>query len=380
MKESGRHRGDEANAVLGVRALNRALLARQLLLRRHDLTASEAIERLAGMQAQAPFPPYYGLWTRLEGFRPEELARLIEARQVVRASLMRGTIHLVTARDCLAWRPLVESTYVRLLVGSSNPLAKAVAGLDREAIVACGRAILAERPRTGAELGPLLAERWPEVDPAALARVVLFLAAVIQVPPRAVWGKSGPAAWTTIEGWLGESPDADPPPHEMVLRYLAAFGPASVLDAQQWSGLTRLRDIFERLRPRLVTFRDERGRELFDLPEAPRPDSETPAPVRFLPEFDNLTLSHADRRRIIADEHRARIASKNGMVPGMILVDGFVAGTWKLEQGRRTATVRIEPFAPLAETDRSALVEEGDRLLAFAVDAQSRDVQFVQPA
>jgi hypothetical protein len=375
-----RNRGRiEAGEVLGERALNRALLARQMLLHRHDLKVTEAIERLAGMQAQAPFPPYFGLWTRLEGFRPEELGDLLECRAVVRASLMRGTIHLVAARDCLAWRTLVEPLYERLLVGSSNPLAKAVAGLNRDEIVAFGQAILSERPRTGAELGPLMAERWPEADPAALTRVVLFMAAVIQVPPRAVWGKSGPAAWTTVEGWLGQPPDPDPSLEEMVLRYLAAFGPAGVLDAQQWSGLTRLGDVFERLRPRLVTFRDERGRELFDLPEAPRPDPETPAPVRFLPEFDNLTLSHADRRRVIADEHRARIASKNGMVPGMILVDGFVAGTWKIEKRRSATFLKIAPFASLSEFERSALVEEGERLFAFAVETESRDVQIVQP-
>jgi hypothetical protein len=162
-----------------------------------------------------------------------------------------------------------------------------------------------------------------------------------------------------------------------MLRYLAAFGPASVQDAQAWSGLTRLRPVFDRLRPRLCTFRDERGRELFDLPDAPRPDPEIPAPPRLLPEWDNLLLSHADRTRVIAEEHRRAIWSNNGIVPGTLLLDGFVSGTWKLTREKASATLRIRPFAPLTTADRVATEEEGARLLAFAAeDAAPRDVVF----
>ena len=166
----------------------------------------------------------------------------------------------------------------------------------------------------------------------------------------------------------------------MVTRYLGAFGPASVKDAQTWSGLTRLGEVFERLRPRLRTFRDQDGKELFDLPDAPRPDPGTPAPARFVAAFDNLILSHADRTRIIAAEHRKAISSKNGMVPATFLVDGFVRGTWKVVRDRGEATLRIEPFERLPGRDREALAKEGERLLHFVTDgAGTFEVRFVEP-
>ena len=350
--------------VLGPRALNRATLARQMLLRRRAMSAFDAIEHLVGMQAQAPNPPYVGLWCRLEGFRPGELSRLIEERGVVRVALMRNTIHLVSARDCLRLRPLVQPVIDRGLYASRADR-EGLEGVDAGALAAAGRELLGKRPCTARELGGLLEERWPERDPAVLARAVRHLVPLVQVPPRGVWGKSGPAAHAPAEAWLGRPLDAEPSPDEMVLRYLGAFGPATVKDAQTWSGLTRLGEVIDRLRSRLITFRDEHGRELFDLPDAPRPDPDVPAPPRFLPEFDNLILSHADRTRVIADEHRRMLASKNGMVPATVLVDGFASGTWKMEQTRGKAALVIEPFEPLAEEDRDALLEEGERLLRF---------------
>ena len=360
------------------RALNRALLERQLLVRRSPLSTLEALEHLVGMQAQAPDPPYVGLWTRLEGFHPDELARLITSRSAVRIALMRNTVHLVSARDCLKLRPLVQSVLDRGLHANRAHRA-GIEGVDIEALVAAGRALLEERPRTAKELGMHLQERWPERDAASLARAIRHLVPLVQVPPRGLWRRSGPAAHTTAEAWLGRPLDPDPPPEEMVQRYLGAFGPATVKDVQTWSGLTRLSEVTDRLRSHLRTFRDEHGRELFDLPDAPRPDPDAPAPPRFLPEFDNLILSHADRTRIIADDHRKVIASKNGMVPATVLVDGFVRGTWKTERTRGKATLVIEPFEPLARKDRDALAQEGERLIRFTgAGAETFEIRFAR--
>jgi hypothetical protein len=368
--------------VLSPRALNRATLGRQMLLRRRRLSALEAIERLVGMQAQAPNPPYVGLWTRLEGFHPDELARLILDRRAVRVALMRNTVHLVSARDCLTLRHLVQSVIDRGLYANRAHRA-GVEGVDIEALSAAGRALLEEKPRTAKELGVLLRERWPGRDPSCLARTIRHLLPLVQVPPRGVWGKSGQTTHTTAEAWLGRPLDLDPSLDEMVLRYFGALGPATVKDVQTWSGLTRLGEVVDRLRPRLLSFRDERGRELFDLPAAPRSDPNAPAPPRFLPNFDNLILSHADRTRVIADEYRNAIASRNGMVPATFLVDGFVRGTWKTERTRGRATLLIEPFEPLAKKDRDALAEEGEWLIRFMAKpggAEAFEVRFAASA
>jgi Winged helix DNA-binding domain len=363
--------------VLSRRALNRATLERQLLLRRATLPVADAVAHLVGLQSQAPNPPYVGLWTRVEGFRHQELSRLIEERRLVRIALMRSTIHLVTDRDCLALRPLVQPVLERAVQGTYG---RRLEGLDLAQVAAAGRALVDERPRTLADVGALLAEKWPGRDPAALSSAVRALVPLVQVPPRGLWGKSGQALHTSAEAWLGRPLEPEPKPDEMVARYLAAFGPASVKDVQTWSGLTRLRQAADRLGPRLRTFRDEHGAELLDLDGAPLPDPDTPAPPRFLPEWDNLLLSHADRTRIVTDEHRRRIFTQNGIISPTILVDGFVRGTWKITRVLRAATLLIEPFAPLAKTGRDALAEEGAQLLAFAAeDADSRDVRFAAP-
>jgi hypothetical protein len=372
--------GTSMDQTLSRRALNRATLERQMLLRRQKLPATEAIEHLVGMQAQAPNPPYVGLWTRLEGFRPGELPRLITDRRAVRIALMRNTVHLVTARDCLRLRPLMQPVFDRALYANRAHRA-GVEGMDIEALVAAGRALLEERPRTAKELGVLLEERWPDRDPASLARAIRHLVPLVQVPPRGIWGKSGQAAHTTAEAWLGRPLDPDSSLDEMVMRYLAAFGPATVKDVQTWSGLTRLHEVIERLRPRLVTFRDEHGKELLDLPDAPRPDPDTPSPPRFLPQFDNLILSHADRTRIIANAYRKVIASKNGMVPATVLVGGFVRGTWKTERNRQKVTLVIEEFELLQQKDRDALAAEGERHIRFVAEpegAEAFEVRFAE--
>ena len=364
--------------ILSPRALNRALLARQMLLRREAIPASAAIERLVGIQAQASFPPYYGLWCRLEGFEPAELSALLMAREAVRIVLLRGTVHLVTARDCLALRPVIQPLLDRWFHKNST-YERQLAGFDLAAVLAAGRALMEEEPRTGLALGALLRERWPDRDARSMAEAIRALVPLVQVPPRGLWGRSGQATLTTAESWLSQPLATDATPDVLILRYLAAFGPATIADAQKWSGLAALRPAFERLRPHLLTFRDERGRELFDLPEAPRPDPTTPAPARFLAEFDNVLLAHADRTRILGAVPTSRIITVNGLVLGTILVDGFVGGLWKIARARGAATLHVTLFAPLAPPDRAALAGEGARLLAFAAPGETHTLRFSPP-
>lgn len=356
--------------LLTRRALNRALLDRQMLLRRHDLKALAAIEHLVGMQSQAPLSAYVGLWTRLQGFRHEDLAGLLTDRAAVRIALMRGTIHLVSADDCLALRPVLQPLLTRLLRTSYG---RRLEGVDLDEVARAARALMEERPLSFAELGELLGERWP--DGPALAQAVRALVPLVQVPPRGLWGASGQARHVPAESWLGR-PLADGSAADTVLRYLAAFGPASVKDMQAWSGLTGLRAVVKGLD--LVTYRDENGVELFDLPGAPLPDPDTEAPVRFVTDFDNLLLSHADRARVMTEEHRARVFSVNGIISATILVDGFVAGVWRIRRQGGTAVLEIEAFEALTAASRAALAEEGERLLDFAADgAAARDIRFL---
>jgi hypothetical protein len=366
--------------VLTDRALNRALLARQHLLRRTRMPTEAAIEHLVGMQAQAPNAPYVGLWSRLIDFRTGDLAKMVADRKAVRCPLMRTTLHLVTARDCLALRPTMQPVLERGF-RTGSPFGRRLVGMDVDEVLAAGRALLAERPRTTAELGKLLGAHWPDRDATALAHAVRYLVPLVQLPPRGIWGAGGAPTWQTVESWLGQPLGQGIPLEEMVLRYLAAFGPASVRDVQAWCWLTRLDAVVEGLRPRLRTFRDERGRELFDLPDAPRPNPETPAPVRFLPEYDNVLLSHADRLRIMSADQPLRLPPGSGGVKGSVLVDGYYEGLWTSETEKGAATLTIEPFAPLSAPERDALAEEGLRLLAFtASGATSYDVHFADPA
>jgi hypothetical protein len=368
--------------MLSRRALNRALLDRQKLLRPAALPTASGraarviamVEHLVGMQAQAPNPPYYGLWSRLAGFRPGDLAELILDRRVVRIALMRGTIHLVSARDCLAFRPLTQPVLDRTL---RVAFGKQLDGVDLAALAAAGRAAVEETPRTFSDLGALLSARWPEHSPSALAMAVRVLVPLVQVPPRGVWGASGQARHTSAETWLGLSLEGRPSLERLVTRYLAAFGPASVADMQTWSGLTGLREVVPGLRPGLRAFRDEHGRELFDLPNAPRPDPGLPAPVRLVAEFDNLLHSHADRGRIISDQDRRRLFTRNGIFPGTVLLDGFAAGMWRISRSRGTAALTVELFEPIPAAFREQIVREGKRLLAFgAPEGEDHEVRF----
>jgi hypothetical protein len=359
--------------VLSQRALNRALLERQHLLRRRKASAAEEIEHLVGMQAQVPNSPYVGLWTRLEGFQPDKLADLINKRRAVRLGLMRNTIHLVTARDCLEQRPHFQSLFERGWQTSS--FGRNLAGIDMSAVIAEATVLMKDRPRTFAELGKLLQRRWPEREASSLAYAIRYLVPIVQVPPRGIWGKSAQPSWTSTDLWLGRPLAPEPSIDKLVVRYLTAFGPATVADVSAWSGLTGLRDVVERLRPRLRTFRDERGRELFDVPDGPLPDPDTPAPPRFLPEYDNLLLGHHDRTRVIDHAYRYVIFA------GTLLVDGFVHATWNVKKTRGGATLTIEPLRRLSKVDRIEVSEEGERLLKFvAGEATARDVRITAVA
>jgi hypothetical protein len=353
--------------ILDHRALNRATLARQLLLERADISAFEALERLFGMQSQIPADPYTGLWSRLRAFDPIELSGLIAERKAVRTHLMRWTIHLVTAPDFALLRPLIQPVLdQRFLNGSPFGRLLKETGLDLRRLTEAGLELVDERPRTFPELRAALADRWPDHDAESMARGVVTFVPVVQVPPRGLWGATSRPTWASAAAWLDRPLDPTASLDQLVLRYVAALGPATVMDAQAWSGLTRLREVFDRRRPDLLIFRDERGRELFDLPEAPRPDPDTPAPVRFLPVFDNVLLGHADRARIMDDVAKRRLfgAGTIGNI-GSVLVDGAVRALWRLMPGSggRGGAIEIEPLGRLTREHRSEVGAEAGRLL-----------------
>ncbi len=349
--------------VLTVRELNRATLARQLLLDRAALSVPQVLERLVGLQAQMAQPPYVGLWTRLHDFQRDDLATLIESRRVVKATLMRSTLHLCTTEDYLHLRATLQP----VLTSAYESIAKQRKGedVDIPQVVALAREFLADAPRSFAEISEMLTERLPGYDVGMLRYGVRTHLPLIQVPINTRWSYPGNPQFTPAESWLGQPIPTEGDLPALIRRYLAAFGPASVTDVQNWSGLGKLKDAVHAMRAELVSYRDERKRELFDLPGAPLPDAETPAPPRFIPEFDNLLLGHDNRTRIIADAHKPRVYLPGLRVAATFLLDGFVAGVWRVETKARAATLTIEPFAPLSPADQAALSEEGERLLRF---------------
>ncbi|WP_437562088.1 winged helix DNA-binding domain-containing protein [Sorangium sp. So ce542] len=355
--------------------LNRATLARQMLLSRERTAVVRGIERLVALQAQLARPPFIGLWSRLEGFRREELVRLIRRREVVRAPFLRGTLHLVSAKDYLALHPVIAPVHHAAVRSILRGRADA---LDVARLVAEARAYFDEEPRTMDELRDHLAALHPEGDVRAMALAVRMHLPVVQVPAETAWAYPGTADFAPAASWLGAPFGEGGGPRALVLRYLASFGPATATDMQTWSGLTGIKDVLRSLDDQLCTFRDERGRELFDLPDAPRPPADTAAPARFLPDYDNVLLAHDDRTRIIADEHRARIVlSANLRILPTFLVDGFVAGTWGIERQKASATLVIEPFEALSRAAREELAAEGEALLRFIEeDAGAFEVRF----
>jgi Winged helix DNA-binding domain len=363
-----------ADTVLSSRALNRALLERQMLLRRRRMPVLEAVERLVALQAQVPRDPYVALWSRLDRFRPEALSEALADRRAVRLTLLRGTLHLATAGDALALRPVFQPIIERVLFGSS-PLRRAVESVDLDELLAFFRDLLETEPRTRAELVRAAADRWPGVDADSLG-YAMYLLPTVQVTPRGLWGRSGRSAFTTLERWLGRPGGPASDPGEVIFRYLAVFGPATAADVRAWSGLAGIPEVLEGLAPRLRTFRDEPGRELFDVPDGPLPDPDRPAPVRFLPEYDNILLGHDDRSRIVPEG----VPRWTDVGWGGVLVDGLGAARWQAEATKTRAILRVEPFVRLRRADREAVSAEGARLLELvAPEAEKREVTLAGP-
>ena len=370
--------GVASEEILGRRALNRALLERQLLLRRVDRSVNETVEHLVGLQAQSVPPTYYGLWSRLDGFDPHELGRMLTDREAVRMTLMRGTVHLVTVRDALLLRPLVQVVIER---SHNGAFGRRMGRADLAELERAVREELDGEALHARELGRRLVARGIGDDVEAIGNATRVHVPLVQVPPRGVWGRSGQAKYAALEAWTGRELDRDPSIDDMVMRYLGGFGPASVMDMQNWSGLTKLREAFERLRPRLVTFRDENGRELFDLPDAPRPDPDVPAPVRFLGEYDNVLLGHADRTRIIPEDFPWGEMLAPGRWVSNFIVDGMLRGTWWIErEGKRAATLAIRPSGELSRAEREEVAAEAELMLEFSEpEAAARGVRFEPP-
>ncbi|HEU4994543.1 MAG TPA: winged helix DNA-binding domain-containing protein [Gemmatimonadaceae bacterium] len=353
----------KTSETLTTRQLNRALLARQMLLERERMSSVAAVERIAGMQAQVPRPPFMGLWTRLENFTADQLLKALNDKKIVRATAMRGTIHLLSTKDFIAFRPVLAEMLRR---GAAGILGKRMEDADLQVICATGRAFFGKQPSTFEEFREHLETAHPDWDVRAMAYTVRMHVPLVMVPSGGTWGFPASAGFTLADKWLGKPiPEMSTKLEALVLRYLAAFGPATPADAQTWSAIQGLRPTFEKLRPKLAVFRDERNRELFDLPDAPRPDEDEPAPVRFLPEFDNALLAHDDRTRIIDTAHRPRVFLKNLQVLGTVLVDGFVAGTWRVERKKKSAALNVEMFGATPKPTAAAIEAEGEQLLAF---------------
>jgi hypothetical protein len=332
----------------------------------------------------------------LAGFDPGELSAALEDRRVVRLALMRSTLHLVRAGDAVDLRRLVQPGLDRALRGVIGPR---LADLDQVAVAAATRQLLGDEARSLDALGVELARRWPDFDPADLARVARTVVPLVQVPPRGIWGASGPAHHRPLDDWLasGARPGLDrggltdltdltsptdrtdragptdltdrAGPADLVRRYLDAFGPASVADVQTWTGLTRLAGVVEGLRSELVTFRDERGVELFDRPDALRPPADQDVPATLVGPFDNLVLAHADRSRVLGDLHHRRVMTVNGLVHGLVLVDGFVQGRWRVRRTPAPVTIEVVAFARLGRSTSRAVVERAEAAASFLATA-----------
>jgi len=363
----------EPPRVLSDRELNRALLARQMLLVRARMPIEPAVRHLIGLQAQRPDPPHIGLWSRLAAVRHADIDDLIDRRRLLRVAAMRATIHLLTVDDALGLRPVIQPALDRELTA---PAFKSLRRVQVNAVVARGRELCQEQPLTFAALGAALASEFPAADPHALAIAVRNHVALAQVPPRGRWRTSAPTVHVPVADWLGSPMATDPDPAPLVLRYLAAFGPATAADIATWSGLRGIKVLLQRLRDELCWLTDDRGRTLVDVPGGILPAPDVPAPVRLLPEYDNALLSHADRTRIIADGDRPFVFTRNGHVGGTVLVDGYVRATWRTELFDDAERLTVGPLRRLTGAHRTDIEREALALLAFASPGLDHRVEF----
>jgi hypothetical protein len=345
--------------ILDQRSLNRTLLARQGLLRRTRRPVSDVLTDLVGLQAQEPQNPFVGLWSRIDGFDPAELDRLLLDRAAVRTGLMRTTLHLVMTDDALALQPLFAPVLARTLQ-SQRQFRIGLEGLNLAEVAAAGAAHLSEQPMSAGALRPFLAERFPGRDPAILMMAVRYLVPIVQVPPRGLWKQSRQPILTTLAAWTGRPPATEGDVEALVLRYLGAFGPASTSDLRTWSWLTGLAPVIARMRSGLRTYRDASGRELLDVPDGTIVDGGEPAPVRFLPEYDNTFLSHADRARITLTTPSVEQYDK-----GSLFVDGFGAGSWRASTNGGATVLVIRPVRAFSAAEKADVEKEAQALLAF---------------
>jgi hypothetical protein len=336
---------------VNARELGRATLARQLLLAREKVDVVEAVGRLGALQAQEPKPPFIALWSRVEGFEASALVEAFEAKTVVRGTLMRGTVHLARTEDFLRWQPVLAPLGVE---GLSKVVGGRLKGADLDGAIADVRKLFADAEELSADdVRDWIGEHRPSEDTRAVARIALYSLPLVRVPDGGRWGFTPKSKFTSSQHFLERDPRANAP--SLIRAYLAAFGPATVRDAQQFLGGGDWQDSFDKLEL-------ERFGSYYDLPDAPRPGAEAEAPVRFLPDFDSLMLAHVDRSRVIADAHRKELTTKNLRVRAVVLVDGMVAGFWKLA-GKK---VVVEPVRKLLKREQAAVDEEAERLAAFA--------------
>ncbi|MFF7944261.1 winged helix DNA-binding domain-containing protein [Nocardia gamkensis] len=360
---------------LSNRVLNRTLLARQHLLERSPRTAHEMCDHLVGLQAQDSPPPFVGLWSRIAAFDPSTVSDALEDRSLVRITLMRGTIHLVTPPDALRIAPHVQPELEKA------PFRKgfnygAMVGLDPEEVRGQGEAVLGDEPMSAADLRAHAAERYPDRDPGAVVQTWLYQLPVLQTPPRGKWKNSSRPIWSRVEPWLGAPLDPTYPLAELIFRYLRAFGPASTMDMQTWSKLPGMKKAVAELGDRVRTYTDERGRTLYDVADGALADPDVPAPVRLLGWYDNVLLSHQDRTRIVPDGAAPPLRAFAAQV-SPVLVDGFLAGLYKVFADAKSARLRISPTRSWTNAECAEVEAEAHALLAFSEEGKRGSVEIL---